>query len=92
MVMGAVAALARCHGLRPMTEPVEVTFRWTVPDRRRRDIDNLAANGIAKAVLDALVEGGWLVDDSTQHVTQVRTEVVYEKWQRRLEVILEEVE
>ena len=39
---------------------------WTFPITRRRDGDNLTA--ILKSTLDALVKGGWLVDDSSDHV------------------------
>lgn len=71
-------------------EPVRVTFRYVFPTRRRRDIDNLST-GVAKAVLDTLVRGGWLEDDDSEHVVVVRAEVAYEKGSRRLEVVIEPV-
>lgn len=43
----------------PCTEPVELELYATPPDRRRRDLDNLL-----KAVLDGLVHGGAITDDS----------------------------
>lgn len=79
---------ARVQGLQPVTGPVEVTFRWVVPNRQKRDIDNLAGNGCVKAILDALVEGKYLVDDSTRYVTAVHTAVVHEKGSRYLVVVL----
>lgn len=90
-IMEAVAFRAAVTGLRPMHGPVTVTFRWVVPDRRKRDIDNLAGNGTVKATLDALVRGGYLVDDSTRYVADVRTVVEYVKGQRRLEVTLQAI-
>ena len=78
--------------LRPFAVPVSVTFRWIVPTRGRRDLDNLASNGIVKASLDALVEGRWLADDSSQWVREVRTEMEYERGRRALEITLAPVE
>jgi len=43
----------------PIKGPVAVTLVLHPPDRRRRDVDN-----VLKAVLDALVKGGVLRDDS----------------------------
>lgn len=43
-----------------------VTLHWRIPDRRRRDADNLGPT--LKACQDALVEAGVLPDDSWQHV------------------------
>ena len=39
-----------------------ITLHYRVPDRRRRDVDNLAAT--LKVVQDALVDAGVLVEDS----------------------------
>ncbi len=43
-----------------------VTLHWLIPDRRRRDADNLAPT--LKACGDALVAAGVLPDDGWQHV------------------------
>jgi len=43
----------------PLTEELEMLIVASPPDRRRRDIDN-----IAKALLDALQHGGVYIDDS----------------------------
>lgn len=90
-VLAMVAATAQHQRLLPPRGPVVVTFRWIVPDRKRRDLDNLASSGICKAALDSLVKGKWLVDDSPAYVAEVRTELAYEKGRRALEIRLEEV-
>jgi Holliday junction resolvase RusA-like endonuclease len=87
-VMEHTSIVARVQGLRPVRVPVEVTFRWVVPNRIKRDIDNLAGNGVVKAVLDALVADKYLVDDSSQYVTAVRTEMVHEIGSRYLEIVI----
>lgn len=54
-------------------EPVagaNVSLHWRIPDRRRRDADNLGAT--LKAVLDALVAERVLPDDSWVHVPETR--------------------
>ncbi len=40
---------------------------FTYPQERRRDQDNLCT-GVLKAVLDGLVRGGWIEDDSHDYV------------------------
>lgn len=87
-VMEHTSVVARVQELRPVREPVEITFRWVVPNRIKRDIDNLAGNGVVKAVLDALVADAYLVDDSSRYVTAVRTEMVHEMGSRRLEIVI----
>lgn len=44
---------------------LQVTFAW--PDRRRRDVANLAPT--AKALVDGLVDAHVLVDDADEHIT-----------------------
>lgn len=92
-VMAAFYAAAVAQGLERPCGPVRVTFRWIVPTRARRDLDNLAANGVVKACLDVLSHEdlGWLPDDSSEHVREVRTELEYEKGRRALVVVIEEV-
>lgn len=91
--MVSVYTLARKEGWQRFTVPVVATFRWIVPTRQRMDVDNLASNGIVKATLDALKDTkerqGWIVDDSSQYVVEVRTEMTYEKGRRALIVTLE---
>ena len=58
------------------TGPRHVTVTFVYPNRRRRDLDNLA--GMAKPCLDALVDAGLLVDDDAEHCAltiAVRVEV-----------------
>jgi len=45
---------------------VEVTATLIVPDRRRRDEDNFRGP-LSKSLGDALVNGGWLPDDTPEH-------------------------
>jgi len=49
--------------------PVRIHITLLAPDRRRRDPDNLAAG--CKPIIDGLVDGGWLPDDSWHHVDEV---------------------
>ena len=53
--------------------PVAVALHWRVPDRRRRDPDNLA--GTLKACLDALVAESVIPDDGWQYVRRVSCEI-----------------
>lgn len=46
----------------PKLAGAEITLHWRVPDRRRRDADNMAPS--LKVVQDALVLEGVLYDDS----------------------------
>lgn len=56
----AVAAIQKEH--LPLIPGINLTLHYRVPDRRRRDADNLAAT--LKVCQDALVEAGVLVEDS----------------------------
>lgn len=53
------AAIKACEGASKIEGPVSVKIYLYPPDKRRRDVDNYA-----KAILDALVHAGVLVDDS----------------------------
>ena len=57
-------AIRNAH-LEPMAG-ANVELNWRIPDKRRRDPDNLSAT--LKPVLDALVKEGVLPDDSWVHV------------------------
>src|SRR5688572_6993412 len=61
----AWAALAARSGQGPLRGDLEVSLRFTMPDRRKADVDNLA-----KATLDAMVEAGVMLDDN--QVTELR--------------------
>ena len=47
---------------RPLPPPVKATVTFTFSTDRRRDLDNWMA--MLKPLWDAMVETGWLVDDS----------------------------
>lgn len=51
----------RAAGVRPVVG-ANITLHYRIPDRRRRDTDNLA--GVLKVAQDALVAEGVLPDDS----------------------------
>jgi len=55
----AVVAYCKARGLLKLLGPLSVRLMVYVPDRRRRDLDN-----ILKALLDALAHGGVYEDDS----------------------------
>jgi len=61
-----VWAEARIQWLPQMQGLVTIRPIWTFPLSRRRDGDNLTAT--LKCAVDALVKGGWLVDDSSEYV------------------------
>jgi Holliday junction resolvase RusA-like endonuclease len=68
--------------------PVRIVYRWVVPDRRKRDLDN-HGTGVVKVVQDCLVRLGMIDADDATCVVEAKTEIVYEKGQRRLEIVLE---
>lgn len=80
-----VWAGALSQGLERMRGLVEIQAVWTFPTRGRHDPDNLST-GIFKVVLDTLVRGSWLADDSTNHVRLLPAEVRVVKGQRSLEL------
>lgn len=69
-------------------ERVRITYRWIVPDRRRRDLDN-HTTGVVKVVQDCLVRLGMIDADDSSCVVDVATEIMYERGSRRLEVTIE---
>jgi Holliday junction resolvase RusA-like endonuclease len=64
----AVSKAAGEHGIERITYPVDVECVWVEGDKRR-DLDNVAA-GI-KFVLDGLVDGGFMIDDSQKWVKRL---------------------
>lgn len=69
--------------LRPMPGHVTIYPTFIYPQARKRDDDNLAT-GVMKAVRDALVKGGYLDADDTEHLRQMPVEVRVEKGRRAL--------
>lgn len=61
-------SLIRAAGVPPMTGRVTLLLTWQLPDRRRRDFD--CTSWLLKALADALVHHGVLVDDSWPHVSE----------------------
>ncbi len=74
--------------LMPIAPPAHVTYRWIVPDRRRRDLDN-HGTGVVKVIQDYLVKYGILPGGDHAEALTSRVEIVYEKGRRALEIILE---
>lgn len=71
-----------------MGERVRIAYRWVMPDRRRRDIDN-HSTGVVKCVQDSLVRLGLISADDTSCVVGISTEIVVEKGRRALVVTVE---
>ena len=72
----------------PLTSPVKATVTFVVPDKRRRDTDNLMA--ALKPLWDGLRDARVLVDDSHEHLRHGEPSVRVEKGQRYVLVTLEE--
>jgi Holliday junction resolvase RusA-like endonuclease len=89
-VASEVVIEATRSGLRPVSGPVRLTFRYVFPEQRKRDVDNLTS-GVTKACIDALVRGRWLPADDSEHVLSVRAEPIVERGCRRLEITIEPV-
>lgn len=64
-IKAEAVVMIRAARVEPM-ERAEVTLHWLIPDRRRRDADNMAPT--LKACQDALVAAGVLPDDGWEHV------------------------
>ena len=62
---------------------------FTVPDKRRRDLESLLA--ASKAFIDGLVDAGIIEDDNWQHVLRLSGSVVYQKGVAQTEIIITEV-
>jgi Holliday junction resolvase RusA-like endonuclease len=86
-VATVVDCAAKQQRLRAVDSPVRLLFRYTFPDRRKRDVDNLTT-GVTKAAIDALVRSKVLAADDSEHVTEVKAEAVVEKGRRYLEVTI----
>ena len=54
----------------PLPAPVTATVTFNMPDRRRRDLDNLLA--AMKPAWDGLVDAGLLADDNADQLTITR--------------------
>lgn len=79
-----VRSALRAANVPPQTQPVEVVVTWFAPDRRRRDSD--AMDFTKKAVLDAMVKAGVLVDDDLTHVPRTTTGIRVDRDRPRIEI------
>jgi Holliday junction resolvase RusA-like endonuclease len=57
--------------------PCAIIIEFVVPDKRRRDLDNLVAS--SKVLTDGIVASGLIADDSTEVIRSVMYSVRYEK-------------
>jgi len=80
-----VAGIVRAERLVPFARPVAVCIKAFPPDRRRRDLDN-----ILKALLDALVHGGAMEDDSL--IRDLRVRMMTWCALPSVEVVIEDIE
>ena len=87
------AWVCRQDDLVPVPPPARVTYRWIVPDRKERDIDNHHGSGVVKACQDALVKLVKLLPGG-DHATALTSsvEIVYEKGRRALVIEIEPAE
>lgn len=83
LVHGTVVIVARAIALPIMRGMVTLQPTFVYPVKRARDDDNLAT-GVMKAVRDALVRGGWLEADDTEHLRQLPVIVQVERGRRAL--------
>lgn len=73
--------------LKPIDKyPLKVKIAWYEPNLRR-DIDNVTF--ATKFILDALVQGGYIVDDSQKYINDISHKVLVDKSNPRIEVTLE---
>lgn len=94
-VRQTVGLLARRSGISRGLQKIRVQLVWYVPDRRRRDTDNLW--GTLKPAADALAGGGgrgstydWPVvrDDTPEFMEKPEPRIVYRKGQRKRLVLV----
>lgn len=71
------------------TNPVQLSFRWYEPNKRR-DLDNVCF--AKKFILDALVSNGIIVADGWKGVVGFTDEFFVDKDAPRIEVDIQEVE
>lgn len=79
-----VWAAAKQFGLMPIPGRVKLTITLVFTINRRRDTDNLYAR--CKGLIDGLVKGGWITDDSTDLLNLTVCAVVETRKGTRLEM------
>ncbi len=83
-----VWASAKQAGLVPVVGRAIVSFELVFPVKRRRDLDGLHSR--IKGCLDGLVRGGWIEDDSIDHI-DLRVSAVVEPGTKATRISLEAV-
>ena len=73
----------------PAYNRVDITITWYEPDRRR-DPDNITAG--QKFILDGLVAGGVIKDDSQRYVNSISHQFEVDRENPRVEIEVQEVE
>ena len=83
--------LAQRNGRGPaLLRKTSVNYHFYLPDRRRRDLDNLV--GAAKPYLDALVQAGELTDDSAVVIHALTVQSEYRRGQPGFRITITPVE
>lgn len=73
----------------PAYERVDITITWYEPNRRR-DPDNITGGG-TKFVMDGLVAGGAIRDDSQRYVNSISHQFEVDRENPRVEIEVQEV-
>ena len=73
----------------PKYNRVDITITWYEPNRRR-DIDNITGGG-TKFILDGLVAGGAIKDDSQRYVNSISHQFEVDREKPRVEIEVQEV-
>lgn len=75
----------------PVAPPARVLYRWIVPDKRKRDLDN-HGTGVVKVIQDSLVRLGVLPGGDHAEVLTSRVEIVVQKYRRAMEICAEPID
>lgn len=68
----------------------EIEFKFTFPDKRRRDLDNYFSTS-AKLIIDGLTEAdgnSMIIDDSYTNITKLSASATYEKGISKTEILI----
>ena len=79
--------IKKCE-LKPITNPVNIEICW-YEKHNRRDIDNIIF--ASKFIMDALVKGGILIDDSRKYIKSINSTVYTDRENPRIEVLIKEI-
>jgi crossover junction endodeoxyribonuclease RusA len=84
-IRATAEALARAEGI-PAMDHCSLYMVWTVPDLRKRDVENPI--GTFKPFADGLVDAGIVPDDSPRFMTKWMPEIRTVKGRRCIEFII----